>query len=704
MVASRSHRTLAALAVAAALLGGGAVVGEQALRGGALDRVLGLPPLDLGPAEKLSTLVVDKDGTLLRPFVTDDGRWRLALTPDAVDPLYLQLLYAYEDRRFPTHAGVDWSGMLRAAGQVIRHGRVVSGGSTLTMQVARLLEPRDVRDIPAKLRQIARAFELERRLSKDEILSLYLRLAPYGGNIEGGRAASFAYFGKEPRRLDLAEAALLVALPQSPELRRPDRRPDAARKARDRVLDRAVARGLVTAHEAAQARKAPVPTERLPFPMLAPHLAEKLVADNPGLATVRTTLDARLQASLQALAKARMAGLPATVSTAIVAVDNRTGAVRAEVGGADYFDTARAGGVDLARALRSPGSALKPFIYGLAFEDGVAHPETLLDDRPTRYGAWAPENFDDTFHGTVTARQALQQSLNLPAVDLLDAVGPARLIARLKAAGAVIELPRDTPIGLAVGLGGLGIRPLDMAKLYAGLARGGDTLPLVERLDGAATEPARNLLQPVPAWYVADILKGVSPPENGLARRIAFKTGTSYGYRDAWAAGFDRRWTVVVWVGRPDNLPVPGLVGRQVAAPILFDAFARLGTAPQDVVKPPGTLAATSATLPPPLRHIRKDAPKSLAGAAAPSLAISFPPDGARVDLGLAKLGREEAGPLVMKALGGTQPLTWMVNGLPLAAEPGRRDAEWQPDGAGFARVTVMDASGRVATARFRVD
>lgn len=700
----RPRRALIALAVTAALGLGGALLGDRALRRGALDGLLGLPPLDVSAADRVSTLVVDKDGTLLRPFVTDDGRWRLGVGPDAVDPLYLALLYAYEDRRFPEHAGVDWRAFARAAGQMLLKGRVVSGGSTLTMQVARLLEPRDIRDMPAKLRQIARAFELERRFSKDEILALYLRLAPYGGNIEGVRAASFAYFGKEPRRLELAEAALLVALPQAPELRRPDRHPEAAARARDRVLDRAVARGLVSTAEVEHARRAAIPTARQPFPMLAPHLAEQLVAENPGLPIIRTTLDAKLQANLQSLAKARMAGLPAKVSTAIVVVDNKTGAIRAEVGGADYFDTDRAGNVDLTRALRSPGSALKPFIYGLAFEDGVAHPETLLDDRPSRFGAWAPENFDDTFHGTVTARQALQQSLNLPAVELLEAVGPARLVARLKAAGSPIELPKDTAVGLAVGLGGLGIRPIDMAKLYAGLARGGDTVPLIERQTSTAAEPARRLLEPVPAWYVADVLKGAPPPENALSGRIAFKTGTSYGYRDAWAAGFDRRWTIVVWVGRPDNVPVPGLVGRQVAAPILFDAFARLGTAPLDVAKPAGTLAATTATLPPPLRHIRKDAPKSLAGASAPSLAISFPPDGARVDLGIAKLGLDEAGPVVMKALGGTQPLTWMVNGLPVATEPGRRDAQWQPDGAGFARVTVMDAAGRVATARFRVE
>ncbi|WP_390866623.1 penicillin-binding protein 1C [Prosthecodimorpha staleyi] len=695
-------RGFAALLVGVGMVGIAAVGGALA---GARAFMDGLGPLDLTAAEHRSTIVVDRDGRLLRPFVTVDGRWRLPLDPSDVDADYLKLLYAYEDDRFRQHGGVDWRAMGRAVVQFATSGRVVSGASTLTMQVARLIEPRDERNVAAKLRQIARASELERRFSKDQILAIYLRLAPEGGNIEGIRAASYAYFGKEPRRLSHAEAALLVALPQSPELRRPDRRPDLARRARDRVLDRALAKGVLTAAEVARAKAEPVPTGRQPFPVHAPHLSEQLVAERPEERVHRTTIDARLQTSLEALASARVQSLGPKVSVAIVVVDNATGEVHAHVGGADYFATERAGSVDLARAFRSPGSALKPFIYALAFENGIAHPETVLEDRPARYGAWAPENFDQSFHGTVTARRALQNSLNVPAVELLGAVGPARLIARLKSAGAEIEMPREAAPGLAVGLGGLGIRLVDAARLYTAFARGGETIPLTWRRDEPGPETQRNrFVDPVSAWYVADILKGAPPPTNGTQGLIAFKTGTSYGYRDAWAVGFDKRWTIAVWVGRPDGAPVVGLVGRLVAAPILFDAYARIGTPPETVPQPRDTLVATSTTLPPPLRHLRRDIPKTVSAATEAALAISFPPDGARIDLGLARFGPEVAGPLALKALGGVPPLVWMVNGVPVTTADSRRTAFWQPDGAGYSQVSVIDARGSTASVRVRLD
>ncbi|MEJ1161651.1 penicillin-binding protein 1C [Prosthecomicrobium sp. N25] len=672
---------------------------------GAIDYMASLGPLDLAPAELRSTIVVDRDGNLLRPFTTEDGRWRLPLEPADVDPAYLAMLFAYEDERFREHGGVDLRAMARAAGQLVLHRRVVSGASTITMQVARLIEPREERTLAAKLRQVARALELEHRFTKDEILALYLRLAPQGGNIEGVRAASFAYFGKEPRRLTHAEAALLVALPQSPEVRRPDRRPDLARRARDRVLDRARGKGLLTDREVAEAKAEPVPTGRLPFPVVAPHLSEELVAERPSEKIHRTTLDGRLQRRLEALAQARLRVLGPKVSMAILVVDNATGEVAAHVGGADYFDAERAGAVDLARAFRSPGSALKPFIYALAFENGIAHPETILEDRPARYGAWAPENFDQSFHGTVTARRALQNSLNVPAVELLDAVGPARLVARLKAAGSAIEMPKDAPPGLAIGLGGLGVRLVDLARLYGAFARGGDTVPLVWRAGAARPHAdATAFVDPVSAWYVADILKGTPPPMNASPGVLAFKTGTSYGYRDAWAVGFDRRWTVAVWAGRPDGAPVSGLVGRLVAAPILFDAFSRIGTPPEAIPPPRDVLTATTATLPPPLRHTRKDIPKTVAATSQAALSISYPPDGARIDLGLVRFGRESAGPLALKALGGAPPLVWLVNGVPVGTPDTRRTAFWQPDGAGFAQVSVIDAKGATATVRVRLE
>ncbi len=467
-----------------------------------------------------------------------------------------------------THRGVDAAALARAAVQFASSGHIVSGGSTITMQVARLLEPREQRSISAKLRQITRALELEHALDKNEILSLYLTLAPYGGNLEGIRAASLSYFGKEPRKLSLSEAALLVALPQSPELRRPDRFPDIARAARDRVLDRAAAAGAVPRDEIARAKSQDVPHERRPLPVLAPHSADQVVGAEQDRRIHRLTIEAGLQKTLQELARERAHALGPQISVAILAVDNETGEVRARVATADYFDQRRAGQVDMTQALRSPGSTLKPFIYGMAFEDGLLHPETLIDDKPARYGSYTPENFDLTFQGTVTVRRALQMSLNVPAIAVLGKVGVSRLSARLTQTGATLVLPKGEAPGLAMGLGGVGIRLNDLVMLYTGLARQGSAVPLIER-EGAGTPNARRLLDPVAAWYVGNILIGAPPPDNAMPGRIAFKTGTSYGYRDAWAVGYDGRMTIGVWVGRADGAPVPGLVGRAAAAPIL---------------------------------------------------------------------------------------------------------------------------------------
>ena len=306
---------------------------------------LALGPLDVSAASRGSTIAVDREGRLLRAFTAPDGRWRLPVEVGDVDPRFFKLLMAYEDRRFRSHHGVDPLAMARAAWQMARNGHVVSGASTLTMQVARLLEPRDERTLAAKLRQIARAVQLERTYGKDEILGFYLALAPYGGNLEGVRAASLAYFGKEPKRLSYAEAALLVALPQAPEARRPDRAPDSARRARDRVLDRAMSQGALSQTEVMAAKADPVPQVRAAFPMLAPHATEAGLRATPGLRVQRYAFDARLQAGLEALARESVARLGPKLSIAMVAIDNASGEVRAHVGGAEYLSSERAGGV-----------------------------------------------------------------------------------------------------------------------------------------------------------------------------------------------------------------------------------------------------------------------------------------------------------------------------------------------------------------------
>jgi penicillin-binding protein 1C len=664
---------------------------------------ISLGPLPLAQAKEVSTTVVDRNGKLLRAYAMADGRWRLPVdAKTGVDPGYLKLLLAYEDRRFRSHSGVDPLALGRAALQLASRGHIVSGGSTITMQLARLLEPRRARSVHAKLRQLVRALEIERQLTKDQILDLYLTMAPYGGNLEGIRAASIAYFGKEPKRLSLAEAALLVALPQSPETRRLDRHPGAARAARDRVLDRMVAEHRISEEDAAQARAVPVPRLRKPMPILAPHSADQattLVKDTP---VIRLTLEADLQKVLEALARDRATALGPNISVGILAVDNASGDVLARVGSPDYFDDKRAGQVDMTRAVRSPGSTLKPFIYGLAFEDGFVHPESLIDDRPIRFCSYAPENFDMTFQGTVPVRKALQLSLNVPAIALLDRVGASRLSSRLKQAGVNLVLPKDEAPGLAMGLGGVGVTLQDLVQAYSGLARLGNVGPLREIV--SATDETRDplrLMDPVAAWQVGNVLLGTPPPENAPHNRIAFKTGTSYGYRDAWSVGFDGRMTIGVWVGRPDGAPVPGLVGRTAAAPILFDAFARTGKLPVPLPKPPkGVLVASNARLPLPLRRFRPVGELVRSGGEQ-ALHIQFPLNGSRIDATGADGAQSQAMPV--KVAGGVLPLTMMVNGVSVGEIDGRRQRLVDPPGPGFARLTVIDATGAADTVVIRI-
>jgi penicillin-binding protein 1C len=665
--------------------------------------VISLGPLPLAQARQISMTIVDRNGKLLRAYAMADGRWRLPVdAKTGVDPGYLKLLLAYEDRRFRSHAGVDPLALGRAAFQLVTRGHIVSGGSTITMQLARLMEPRRERSVYAKLRQMVRALEIERQLNKDQILDLYLTLAPFGGNLEGVRAASIAYFGKEPKRLSSAESALLVALPQSPETRRLDRYPDAARAARDRVLDRMVEDGRVPEEDAVQAKATPVPRLRKPMPILAPHSADQAIATVKDAPVIALTLDSSLQKVLEALARDRAVALGPNISVAMIAVDNESGDVLARIGSPDYFDDRRAGQVDMTRAVRSPGSTLKPFIYGLAFEDGFVHTESLIDDRPIRFGSYAPENFDMTFQGTVSVRKALQLSLNVPAIALLDRVGASRLSSRLKQAGANLVLPKDEAPGLAMGLGGVGVTLQDLVQLYSGLARLGTTRPLREIVSAKddQRDPLR-LMDQVAAWQVGNVLIGTPPPENAAHNRIAFKTGTSYGYRDAWSVGFDGRITIGVWVGRPDGAPVPGLVGRTAAAPILFDAFARTGKLPAALPKPPkGTLLASNAKLPLPLRRFRPVGELVRAGGEqAPH--IQFPLNGSRIDV--AGSGGAQFSAMPVKVAGGVLPMTMLVNGVSVGEIDGRRQRLVDPPGPGFARLTVIDATGAADTIVIRI-
>jgi penicillin-binding protein 1C len=665
-------------------------------------------PPDMTRAIHVSPEVVDSKGVMLRAFLTDDGYWRMKTRVRDVSPRYLVMLKAYEDKRFDDHWGVDFAAVLRAGLQFVgAGGHIVSGGSTLTMQVARILEPPKSRGIATKLFQMLRAVQLEERYSKDEILSLYLTLAPFGGNLEGVRAASLSYFGKDPSRIDLSEAALLVALPQSPVKQRPDRHAIRAARGRDKVLARMVGDGIVTQGDADVARREGVPFARQAMPLSAPHLAMRLKLRNTAATRIVTTLDAALQAAVERLAAQEAPYFGGGAALSIVVVDNRTRNVLAYLGGVGYWGPN--GQIDLAQRSRSPGSALKPFIYGLAFDNLILHPASMMTDAPTMFGDYAPKDFEGTFQGAVSARDALRMSLNTPAVMALDRVGPLAFTTTLENAGARLVFPAggEAP-SLPVALGGLGISLADITMLYTGIANGGEARAL-RFVAGTPDGPDHRLFGPVAAFYLKQVLRGVALPDGwamgqGLtrARAIAFKTGTSYGYRDAWSVGFSNDYTVGVWVGRADGSPRAGSVGRDTAAPILLKTFELL---PRDVHAdgpPPSGAILTNANdqLPPSMRIFRREtAPAPPKETVVPPPTIAFPPNGTVVPLPEGG-GKEHT--IVLKADGGKAPLTWLVNGQLLGNFDRFQPVLYTPDGEGLARITVVDAAGRSDTAQVR--
>lgn len=537
-----------------------------------LDRVF---PLRLPAPDTISSVVLARDGTPLRAFADSDGVWRHQTSAARVSPLYLEALFGYEDRWFWKHPGVNPWALLRGLVGGMAHGRIVSGGSTLTMQVARSISP-----IPhtfgGKFVQIFRALQLEAHLSKAQILDLYLNHAPFGGPIEGVEAASWAYLGKPPGRLSHAEAALLVVLPQSPSRLRPDRHPEAARIARDKVLTRLRDEGLWTDAQVRDAAMEPVVARSLRSPLDAALLAERLHERQPGARRIVTTIDASLQRAIEDRVGAYLDRLPPRTSVAVLAVENATMETRVYVGTAAFADPKRLGHVDMVRAQRSPGSTLKPFLYGLAFDDGLVGSGSLLVDAPQDFGGYRPGNFDEAFHGPVSVAEALQRSLNVPAVDVLDHVGPNRFVARLANGGVDLRLPDGARPNLSIILGGTSTRLESLVGAYTAFANGG--IADTPRYTEADPRRPRRLLSPGAAWIVRDILASNTasaegaPLEGATNTRapLAWKTGTSYGYRDAWALGVNDTWTIGVWVGRPDGTPSPGQYGAVTALPLLF--------------------------------------------------------------------------------------------------------------------------------------
>ena len=529
------------------------------------DRLWPLPLHEVNPAR----VVVDEKGIPLWRFADRDGIWRYPVTIEEVSPRYLEALIQYEDRWFWDHPGVNPFSVLRAAWQDLTAGKVVSGGSTLTMQVARLLDPHS-RTLGGKVRQLWRALQLEWHLSKAEILTLYLNRAPFGGTLQGVGAASWAYLGKSPAQLSYSEAALLAVLPQAPSRLRPDRWPQRAEAARNKVLNRMASQGVWSARQVKESQEEPVWLAPRQMPQLAP-LFSRMMLGKSRDSKVVTTLDATLQRQLEELALNWKSRLPPRSSLAMIVLDHTDMKVRGWVGSVDINDDSRFSHVDMISAIRSPGSVLKPFVYGLAMDDGLIHPASLLQDVPRRTGDYRPGNFDSGFHGPISMSEALVRSLNLPAVQVLEAYGPKKFAGMLRNAGLPLLLPAGAQPNLSLILGGAGARLADIAAAYSAFARQGRAGKLRLKPDDPLLE--RPLLSPGSAWIIRRILANEAQPlpDSALAQVVplAIKTGTSYGYRDAWAIGLNARYVIGVWTGRPDGTPVAGQFGFASAVPVL---------------------------------------------------------------------------------------------------------------------------------------
>lgn len=643
-----------------------------------------------------SVLAYSADRDVLGGFLSPDDRWRFPASENDVDAAYVRMLLAYEDRNFWHHAGVDGIAIIRALWQAALHGRSVSGASTITMQLVRVLDPKP-RDFKHKFIQILQALKLERAMSKEQILEAYLTVSPFGANIEGVRAASLIYFGKEPTALSLEEKALLIALPQAPESRRPDRSIQAALTGRNQVLRRLVKLGVIGAGAATRAASTSVAVRGSGFFQRAPHLLHRLYR-RPGQdpdGAIQTLLDRQLQEKLESLTAQAITMWDLGVNIATIVIRNSDGAVVGYVGSAALESKERQGFVDNVRSTRSPGSALKPFIFAMAFERLLVHPDTIVADQEIDLAGYRPENADGRFDGDISVRQALVLSKNTVPVMLLNEIGVRDFLSRFRSVGTPLRLPTsEGGAGLAVALGGVGISLEELTWFFSALANEGE----LRRLRYTATDRPVSLGQlfsPPAANAVADILADAPPPigharlqaVNG-SRRVAYKTGTSYGFRDAWAVGFDRTHTVGVWIGRPDGAPHLGAYGATAAAPILFEIFQQMPAPPFGVVSSKLSSGALRSPRELPNR-LKRFGPPPATDTRQP-LTIAFPKNGSLIS---APRASDRGALIPLRISGGRPPYRWHILGVETPPER-RREHVAHIDGNGVIDIKVVDAEG----------
>jgi penicillin-binding protein 1C len=567
----------------------------------ALDRLFPLPP-----PPQYSPLVLAADGTVLHAYLNPTQKWRMKTELSEITPALQTAIIEKEDRYFHYHFGVNPVAIVQAAGRnLLGRGRT-TGASTITMQVARLLEPKG-RTVRNKLLEMLRATQLEAHYSKAEILQLYLNLVPYGSNIEGVKSAALLYFQQPPDYLSLAQTVTLAIIPNRPGGLVLGKNNAAIVRERNRWLLYFKQEKRFPAQDITDALLEPLDAQRHPAPTLAPHLARRLVQAQPGKALIRSAIRPATQAKAEDLARnyvRRLATLGIS-QAAVLVVNNRTHAVEAYIGSADFGDNRTSGQVDGVRAVRSPGSTLKPLLYGLALDRGLVTPKTVLPDVPTNFQGFRPENFDKHCQGEVTMEHALTYSLNIPAVRILSEVGIDNFTHTLSQAN-FRQVARDAPrLGLSTILGGCGTTLEELTGLYSALANGGRWASLTYELGSENYKsPANNerskvehrqpdtrtsqlipstsksLLSEASAYLLTDILAQRTRPDLPVDAassrhlpRIAWKTGTSYGRRDAWSIGYNRQYTIGVWVGNFNGQGSPTLTGADVASPLLFDLF-----------------------------------------------------------------------------------------------------------------------------------